>query len=153
MQATEPLPTTKRYLLVEDDPNHAELVRLAFSFCRSGWELDHVNDGAKAVAFLRREGEYAEAPRPDLILLDLKLPKLSGHHVLEALKGDPETASIPIVVLTTSASSEDRDKALDLHANSYVVKPLSLDDFNRMAKDLDDFWSRWHEGSDDNAGR
>lgn len=138
-------PTTRRYLLVEDDPNHAELVRLAFSFCKSGWDIDHVDDGAKAVHYLRQEGEYAEAPRPDIVLLDLKLPKLSGHQVLKAIKSDPATASIPVIMLTTSASSEDREQAMDLHANSYVVKPLSLDEFNRMAKDLDDFWSRWHE--------
>lgn len=136
---------TKRYLLVEDDPNHAELVRLAFSFCKSDWELDHVDDGAKAVAYLRGEAPYENAQRPDIVLLDLKLPKLSGHQVLEAIKGDPATASIPIIMLTTSSNDEDRSKALSLHANSYVVKPLSLDEFNQMAKNLDDFWTRWHK--------
>ncbi len=145
MTFTADPPTTRRYLLVEDDPNHAELVSLAFSFCQSGWKIDHVDDGAKALAYLRQGGEFANAPRPDVILLDLNLPKLSGLQVLETLKSDPATAQIPVIVLTTSASSTDRDKALDLHANSYVVKPLTLDDFNTMAKDLDDFWSRWHE--------
>ena len=89
--------------------------------------------------------DRVEALAPDVILLDLKLPKVSGLQVLETLKSDPETAQIPVIILTTSASSDDREKALDLHANSYVVKPLTLDDFNTMAKDLDDFWSRWHE--------
>lgn len=136
--------TGRRYLLIEDDPSHAELIRMSLSMCDSHWDMDHVDDGEKGLAFVRREGEYADVPRPDVVLLDLKLPRLNGHQVLEALKSDPETSSIPVIMLTTSADDRDRQRAIESHANSYVVKPVAGGELHQMVKDMDDYWSRWH---------
>ena len=110
------------FLLVEDDPSHAELVRLCLAASPPEVTVDHVSDGAAALAYLRRQGEYVDAPRPDLVLLDLKLPKLDGHEVLEQVKSDDALATIPIVVLTTSASESDRARAYRQHVNSLPVE-------------------------------
>ncbi len=99
-----------------------------------------VEDGVRALAFLRREGEYAGKPRPDIILLDLNLPKKDGREVLEEIKSDTSLRRIPVVVLTTSTSQEDVQKTYDLHANSYVTKPADLEQFIQVVKSLDDFW-------------
>jgi CheY-like chemotaxis protein len=99
-----------------------------------------VEDGEAAVAYLRQEGEHADAPRPDLVLLDLNLPRLDGREVLSRIKSDPGLRSIPIVVLTTSASLEDVRRSYDLHANAYVTKPVDLEDYTRIVRQVDEFF-------------
>jgi CheY-like chemotaxis protein len=99
-----------------------------------------VQDGADAMAFLRREGEYADAPRPDLVLLDLNLPRMDGREVLQAIKSDPALASIPVVVLTTSEAEEDVLRSYSLHANAYVTKPVDFERFIDVVRQIDDFF-------------
>jgi chemotaxis family two-component system response regulator Rcp1 len=105
----------------------------------------HINmhvasDGTEAMALLRREGKYANVPRPDLILLDLNLPRKDGRQVLEEIKGNPTLMTIPIVILTTSASEEDVLRSYQLHANCYISKPVDLDGFLKVIKSIDNFW-------------
>jgi len=97
-------------------------------------------DGEQALAFLLREGQYAEAPRPDLILLDLNLPRKSGAEVLAEIKGDPKLRRIPVVVLTTSHAEQDVLRSYDLHANCYITKPVDLDQFINVVRTIEDFW-------------
>jgi two-component system response regulator len=130
------------FLLVEDDHDHAVLVLRYIERTRTGNIVHHVKDGEEALAFLRREGDFRQAPRPDVILLDLKLPKYDGHEVLARIKADPELRRIPVVVLTTSADEMDRLKAYDLDADNYLVKPLNRDEFARMIQDLLAVYSR-----------
>jgi chemotaxis family two-component system response regulator Rcp1 len=97
-------------------------------------------DGVEALAFLRREGEWADAPRPDLVLLDLNLPRKDGRQVLEEMKTDPALRHIPVVVLTSSQAEQDIVRAYDLHANCYITKPVDLDQFITVVKSIEDFW-------------
>ena len=127
-------------LLVEDNPGDVRLTREGLKESRVPNTLHVVEDGVRALAFLRREGEYAGKPRPDIILLDLNLPKKDGREVLEEIKSDTSLRRIPVVVLTTSTSQEDVQKTYDLHANSYVTKPADLEQFIQVVKSLDDFW-------------
>jgi CheY-like chemotaxis protein len=127
-------------LLVEDNPGDARLTQEALRDARVLNQLDVVHDGVEALAWLRREGAYAEAPRPDLILLDLNLPRKDGREVLAEIKSDPELRRIPVVILTTSGDERDVLAAYDLHANSYVVKPVDLDQFITIMKSIKDFW-------------
>ena len=127
-------------LLVEDNPGDVRLTREGLKESKVLNTLHVVEDGVRALAFLRREGEYAGKPRPDLILLDLNLPKKDGREVLEEIKSDASLRRIPVVVLTTSTSQEDVQKTYDLHANSYVTKPADLEQFIQVVKSLDDFW-------------
>ena len=127
-------------LLVEDDPGDVLMTREAFEDYKLRNQLHVVNDGADAMAFLRREGEYAEAPRPDLILLDLNLPRMDGREVLQAVKSDAELASIPVVVLTTSEAEEDILRSYSLHANAYVTKPVDFERFIEVVRQIDDFF-------------
>jgi two-component system, chemotaxis family, response regulator Rcp1 len=127
-------------LLVEDNPGDARLTQEAMRDSKMLNLIHVVEDGVEAMAFLRREGRYSEAPRPDLILLDLNLPKKDGRAVLAEIKVDPELRRIPVVVLTTSRSEEDVLKAYDLHANAYVTKPVDLEQFMRIVALIDDFW-------------
>lgn len=127
-------------LLVEDNPGDVRLTREGLKESRVPSTLHVVEDGVRALAFLRREGEYARKPRPDIILLDLNLPKKDGREVLEEIKSDTSLRRIPVVVLTTSTSQEDVQKTYDLHANSYVTKPADLEQFIQVVKSLDDFW-------------
>ena len=127
-------------LLVEDDPGDVLMTREAFEDYKLRNQLHVVNDGADAMAFLRREGEYAEAPRPDLILLDLNLPRMDGREVLQAVKSDAELASIPVVVLTTSEAEEDILRSYSLHANAYVTKPVDFERFIEVVRRIDDFF-------------
>lgn len=127
-------------LLVEDN---APDVRLTIEALREGKvrnELHVVRDGADALAFVRREPPFEVAPRPDLILLDLNLPKVNGLEVLRTIKGDPDLRRIPVVVLTTSNTDRDRFAAYDLHANSYITKPLDLDDFLAVIRTVESYW-------------
>nr|WP_205863681.1 response regulator [Planosporangium mesophilum] len=127
-------------MLVEDDPGDVLMTREAFEEHKVRNNLSVVNDGAEAVSFLRREGEYSDAPRPDLILLDLNLPRRDGREVLAEIKNDPELRQIPVVVLTTSAADEDIVRSYQLHANAYVTKPVDFDRFIDVVRQIDDFF-------------
>lgn len=127
-------------LLVEDDPGDVLMTREAFADYKLRNTLHVVDDGEKALQFLRQEGEYADAPRPDLVLLDLNLPRMDGREVLEAVKSDDGLASIPIVVLTTSEAEEDVVRSYSLHANAYVTKPVDFERFIEVVRQIDDFF-------------
>ena len=127
-------------LLVEDNPGDVELTREALHDSKVHMRLSVVNDGVDALAFLRREGPHGAAPRPDLVLLDLNLPRKDGRAVLAEVKRDPELRNIPIVVLTSSQAEQDIVKAYDLHANCYVTKPVDLDQFITIVRSIEQFW-------------
>jgi len=127
-------------LLVEDDPGDTLMIREAFADNKLRNRLSSVTDGVEALAFLRREGAYAEAPRPDLILLDLNLPRKDGREVLEEVKADPELRTIPVVILTTSEAEEDILRSYSLHANAYVTKPVDFERFIAVVRQIDDFF-------------
>jgi two-component system, chemotaxis family, response regulator Rcp1 len=141
--STEPLrdsPRRRSVLLVEDDPGDVLIAREAMAAGQLSTMLDVVTDGVEALAFLRRESGYRDARRPDLILLDLNLPRMSGHEVLAEVKNDPELRRIPVVVLTTSQAHADITKSYDLHASAHVAKPVDFDDFATVVKQIDDFF-------------
>jgi two-component system, chemotaxis family, response regulator Rcp1 len=127
-------------LLVEDDPGDVVIAREALLAGKLESRLTVVTDGVEALHYLRRETHYVHAERPDLILLDLNLPGMSGHEVLAELKSDPELRRIPVVVLTTSAAAEDVALSYDLHANVFVTKPVDFDQFTAVVKQIDDFF-------------
>ncbi|WP_067683481.1 response regulator [Nocardia miyunensis] len=127
-------------LLVEDDPADELMTREAFEDNKIGNTLHVVRDGQEALDFLYRHDSYTDAPRPDLILLDLNLPKYDGREVLGKIKSDPDLAHIPVVVLTTSAAEEDILRSYRLHANAYVTKPVDIDQFIAAIKQIDDFF-------------
>ena len=127
-------------LLVEDNPGDVRLTQEALKECKVLNNLSVVGDGVEAMAFLRRGGSYTEAPRPDLVLLDLNLPRMDGREVLAAMKGDNSLRRIPVVVLTTSRAEQDILKAYDLHANCYVTKPVDLEQFIRVVQSIEEFW-------------
>ena len=127
-------------LLVEDSPGDVRLTREAFRDANGFIEMNVASDGVEAMAFLRREGTYADAPRPDLILLDLNLPKMDGREVLALIKEDEGLKKIPTVILTTSDSEADIIKSYQLQANCYLSKPVQLDEFNLLVKSINDFW-------------
>jgi chemotaxis family two-component system response regulator Rcp1 len=127
-------------LLVEDNPGDVRLTREALRDGKVHNNLSVAPDGVEALAFLRRQGKYADAPRPDVILLDLNLPKKDGREVLEEIKADPSLARIPVVILTSSEAERDIAQAYALHANCYVTKPVDLDQFITVVKSIEDFW-------------
>ncbi|MER5276699.1 response regulator [Streptomyces sp. NPDC087901] len=127
-------------LLVEDDPGDELMTREAFEDNKIRNTLHVVRDGQEALDFLYRRGTYGDAPRPDLILLDLNLPKYDGRQVLEQIKQDPELSLIPVVVLTTSSAEEDILRSYKLHANAYVTKPVDLDQFIAAVRQIDEFF-------------
>jgi CheY-like chemotaxis protein len=127
-------------LLVEDDPGDVLMTREAFQDYKLRNQLHVVNDGVEAMAFLRQEGDHAGKPRPDLVLLDLNLPRMDGREVLEAIKSDAELASIPVVVLTTSEAEDDVLRSYSLHANAYVTKPVDFERFIEVVRQIDDFF-------------
>ena len=127
-------------LLVEDDPGDARLTVEAFKEGNVINNLTVVNDGVEAIGYLRREGVHANAVRPDLILLDLNLPKMDGRQVLAMIKADEGLMSIPVVVLTTSASQDDVERAYCSHANCYLTKPVDLEGFLRVVHSIESFW-------------
>jgi two-component system, chemotaxis family, response regulator Rcp1 len=127
-------------LLVEDSPGDVRLTQEALKDAKVHINLRVVRDGIDAMAFLMREGDYANAPRPDLILLDLNLPRKDGREVLKEIKENPELKSIPVVILTTSASEADILRSYLLHANCYITKPVNLDGFLTVVKSIDSFW-------------
>ena len=147
-------------LLVEDEPAHAEIVRRNFTGCRMAnrpVQLMHVSDGQQALDYLFRQGEFQDpgrSPKPHLILLDLRLPKVDGLEVLKTVKADAGLTSIPVVVLTTSASEVDMVKAYGSRANSYLVKPVDFPQFLKLMDALGYYWLVWnqHPNWDDLAG-
>ncbi|MFG3101850.1 response regulator [Streptomyces sp. NPDC048182] len=137
---TTPDATPIDVLLVEDDPGDELMTREAFEDNKIGNTLHVVRDGEEALDFLYRRGKHEGAPRPDLILLDLNLPKYDGRQVLERIKSDADLTDIPVVVLTTSSAEEDILRSYKLHANAYVTKPVDLDQFIAAVRQIDDFF-------------
>jgi CheY-like chemotaxis protein len=127
-------------LLVEDDQGDVLMTREAFEHYKIRNVLHVVPDGEEALRFLRRQGEYADAPRPGLILLDLNMPRVDGRQVLAEIKSDPQLSTIPVVVLTTSEAEEDILRSYELHANAYVSKPVDFDRFVEVVRRIDDFF-------------
>jgi chemotaxis family two-component system response regulator Rcp1 len=127
-------------LLVEDDLGDVELTKEAIEATRLAVKLSVVRDGEEAMAYLRKEGNYADAASPDLVLLDLNMPRKDGREVLHDMKDDPILTHIPVVVLTTSDSDEDIMKSYDLGANCYVTKPVGLEQFMKVVQSIGDFW-------------
>jgi len=127
-------------LLVEDNPGDERLTREALREGKVYHNLHWVKDGVQAMEFLRRQGKYASVPRPDIVLLDLNLPKKDGREVLEEIKSDEDLKRIPVVVLTTSKAEEDVLRTYNLHANCYVTKPVDLEKFIVVVKSIDVFW-------------
>lgn len=127
-------------LLVEDNPGDVRLAQEVFKEARVKNDLHVVYDGVEAMAFLRKEGKYKGAGRPDLILLDLNLPKKSGHEVLTEIKSDDKLKSIPVVILTVSKDEEDIVKSYNLYANCFITKPVDLHQFLNVVKSIEDFW-------------
>lgn len=127
-------------LLVEDNPGDVRLAKEGLKECKLHNTLHVVGDGAEAMDFLHRKGKYADAVRPDLILLDLNLPKKHGQEVLAEIKNDENLKRIPVVILTTSKAEEDIFKTYELHANCYVTKPVDLDQFIKIVKSIHNFW-------------
>lgn len=129
-----------RILMVEDNEGDVLLTRLALKDSKILVELDVVEDGVEAIDYLRHRGKHAGAPRPDLILLDLNLPRMDGREVLTEVKSDPDLRRIPVVILTGSSAEEDLVRAYDLHANCYVVKPVGAEEFGAIVKAIPTFW-------------
>lgn len=129
-----------RILMVEDNPADIDLTKEALSEGKMHLEVFSVEDGVQAMEFLRNEGDHADAPRPDLILLDLNLPRMDGREVLTAVKSDPDLKRIPVVVLTTSKAEEDIVTAYSEHANCYVRKPVQFDEFMKVVHAIQEFW-------------
>lgn len=129
-----------KVLLVEDSPGDVRLTREVFRAAGGSVKMDVASDGVEAMAFLRREGIYVDAPRPDLILLDLNLPKMDGREVLALVKEDKSLKTIPTVILTTSDAEADIVKSYQLQANCYLSKPVQLDEFELLVESINDFW-------------
>lgn len=138
MLRSEPRPI--EILLVEDNPGDARLTEEALREGRIRNTLHHAHDGVEALDFLKRKGGFANAPRPDLILLDLNLPRKDGREVLSELKRDPVLRLIPVVVLTTSEAEQDILRTYELHANCYITKPVDLDKFMTIVRAIEEFW-------------
>ncbi len=134
-------------LYIEDDPAHAEIAMRNLKKSRFANQIVHLTDGQQAVDYLFRKGSYSEpaaSPRPHLILLDLRLPKIDGLEVLKILKEDTSLSSIPVVILTTSNAETDIAKAYDHHVNSYLVKPLDFENFSNLLESLGFYWLAWN---------
>jgi CheY-like chemotaxis protein len=131
---------TIEVLLVEDSPGDVRLTREAFRDANVSIRLHVASDGVEAMAFLRRQDEHIHAPRPDLILLDLNLPRMDGREVLAQVKEDPSLKTIPTVILTTSEAEADIMKSYELQANAYLSKPVQLDEFESLVNSIKDFW-------------
>ena len=127
-------------LMVEDNPTDVLIAKEGFCGARMRNTLYVADDGIEAIEFLRQRGKYADAPRPDLIVLDLNMPRKNGQEVLAEIKADHDLKNIPVVILTTSKSEEDISKAYGLHANCYISKPVDFDEFTKVVQTIQDFW-------------
>ena len=143
---SSPMPSPRRdgepieILLVEDEPVHADLTMEALAEGKIRNRVSHVRDGVEAMAFLRREGKYADAPRPDLILLDLRMPRKNGREVLEEVKTDPHLKCIPVIMLTGESDDKSVLGAYERHVNCYIVKPVDFEKFSSAVRSIEDFW-------------
>jgi two-component system, chemotaxis family, response regulator Rcp1 len=135
-----PIARPVQILIVEDNPADARLVREVMRDSKILNEIHWVPDGVEAMAFLRRQGKYPQAPRPNLMFLDLNMPRKDGREVLSEVKSDPDLRRIPVVVMTSSQAEEDIARAYDQHANCYVRKPISFEQFHAVVKTLENFW-------------
>ncbi|WP_411827430.1 response regulator [Luteolibacter sp. AS25] len=133
------------FLMVEDDDDHAELCIRSLRRSRLVNSINRVDDGEKAMAYLRQEGEYAGRRMPEVVLLDLKLPKKNGLEVLKEIRESPELKHLLVVMLTTSSESSDRAAAYEYHVNSYLIKPVQSDSFQQMITDLSLYWGVWNQ--------
>ncbi len=136
MEPVQPI----QILLVEDQPADVRLTKEVLAEGKVANDVHVVNDGEQAMAFLRRQGEFANSPRPDLVLLDLNLPRMDGREVLAEIKSDPELMAMPVIVLTTSAAERDVLDAYEQRANAYVTKPIDLDEFVAAVASIEQFW-------------
>jgi chemotaxis family two-component system response regulator Rcp1 len=140
METFEHSPYPIEILLVEDNPGDARLAKEALKESKLRNTLHHVEDGVAAIEFLKKTGKFKDKPRPDLIILDLNLPKKDGREVLLEIKNDDILKRIPVVILTISKAEEDIIRTYNLHANCYVTKPLDLDQFMKVVRSIEDFW-------------
>ena len=140
MTLEHPMERPANFLLVEDNPGDVRLTQEALRNYKVRNNLHVVTDGEEAMAFLRREGKYPDAPRPDIIMLDLNLPKKDGREVLAEIKSDPGLKTIPVVIITSSEAEQDVIKSYNLNANCYVTKPVNLDQFIKVVQSINDFW-------------
>lgn len=131
---------TVEVLLVEDSPGDIRLTREAFRDANAAIHLNVVTDGVEAMAYLRRQGDQVDAPRPAIILLDLNLPRMDGREVLAQIKADPSLKTIPTIILTTSEANADIVRSYELQANSYLTKPVQLEKFESLVASINDFW-------------
>jgi CheY-like chemotaxis protein len=138
--SADPLGRPADFLLVEDNPGDVRLTQEALKSHKVQNNLHVVTDGEEAMAFLRRQGRFKNAPRPDIILLDLNLPKKDGREVLAEIKSDPNLKTIPVVIITSSEAEQDVIKSYNLNANCYVTKPVNLDQFIKVVQSINDFW-------------
>ena len=129
-----------KVLLADDSAADVRLTRYALEQARFAVDLHVAGDGVEALEFLRREGRFADAPRPDFVLLDLNMPRMGGQEVLEVMKADPELAAIPVIVLTTSNAPDDVARSYQLHVNCYVRKPVAFDEFLDVMRSIEEFW-------------
>jgi chemotaxis family two-component system response regulator Rcp1 len=129
-----------RLLLVEDSPADARLTRESLKDCKVMVDMQHVKDGVDAMHYLRREGKFADAQRPDLVILDLNMPRKDGRETLEEIKADPDLRRIPVVILTISESEEDILRTYNLHANAFITKPIDLEQFSKVVHEIENFW-------------
>lgn len=127
-------------LLVEDSPTDAMMTREALTDARLANRLDHVENGVEAMTFLRGEGAYRAAARPDLVLLDWKLPRMSGEEVLSEIRNDPALTALPVIILSTSKAEEDVLRSYNLHANCFITKPVEYEAFDKVVRSIKDFW-------------
>lgn len=127
-------------LLVEDNPGDVRLTQEAFKESRLSVRISVACDGVEAMDFLHRRGEFVDAPKPDLILLDLNLPRKNGREVLSEIKADPELKRVPVIIMTTSKAEQDVHRAYNLNANCYIAKPVELDEFLNVVRSIEDFW-------------
>jgi chemotaxis family two-component system response regulator Rcp1 len=132
--------TTIEILLVDDDAGDVRLTEEALKHSKMRVNLNRARDGLEGLTFLRRQNQFAAAPRPDIIFLDLNMPRMDGREMLREIKRDPDLRHIPVVVLTTSADEEDIFRSYDLHANCYVTKPVDLQQFMKVVSSIEDFW-------------
>ena len=138
--SADPIGRPVEILLVEDNPGDVRLTQEALKESKVTNNLSVAEDGVEALAFLKREGKYADVPRPDLLLLDLNLPKKDGREVLAEIKTDKDLKRIPVVILTTSAAEEDIMRAYEFSANCYITKPVDLEQFIKVVKAIEEFW-------------
>jgi len=135
---------TNNFLLVEDDDSHAKLMMLVFEKNSLPVKINRVKDGESAIRYLRKENEFRTAKTPSAILLDLNIPGIDGLEVLKIIKGDEELRPIPVIILTTSNSLVDKEKAYLHYANSYLVKPIRAKDFQTMIASVEEYWGKWN---------